>query len=462
MLLLLSLLAQITPASPTIPTAPPEEIVQPQEIRALPGRLNSTLVFNSNSPEVVQSEGILLSTFSPANKRFPKAHLNRPLQGRFDLFTHHIAKAKSATDLKTLYLGILLHNPGKQPVTVDVPQAASYLSRPDAPFVELPAYAENPTGSVYAGPGDRVMNDLLRDKRQPGWPAKLVIPPGQSRMLMNLPIPVRSLTPPLNGRSTLIRVRTSGPVYVASLAKFSPLNSDRSERAPTLEEWQAVLDNGKLAEPRDKAPTPPSVTTKISYGRVAGIAQGTEWRAQLSDAGKRSSLTIPQPGRVISYPLSTVRAGTFGTGQVQSAPILARYPDTAYEAHGNYGIKYNLSLPLYNASNQPQNVAVGIQTALKGDKSEAALRFLNPPASQVFFRGTVRLRYQDDRGLPRTRYIHLVQRRGQQGAALAQFLLPPQGRRLVQVEFLYPPDATPPQVLTIKTLTPSQPVGARN
>lgn len=461
MLLLLSLLAQITPASPAIPTVPPEELVQPQEIRALPGRLNSTLVFNSNSPEVVQSEGILLSTFSPANKRFPKAHLNRLLQGRFDLFTHHIAKAKSPTDLKTLYLGILLHNPGKQPVTVDVPQAASYLSQPDAPFVELPAYAENPTGSVYAGPGDRVMNDLLRDQRQPGWPAKLVIPPGQSRMLMNLPIPVRSLTPPLNGRSTLIRVRTSDPVYVASLAKFAPLNSDQSERAPTLEEWQAVLDNGKLAEPRDKAPTPPSVTTKISYGRVAGIAQGTEWQAQLSDAGNRSSLTIPQPGRVISYPLSTVRAGTFGTGQVQSAPILARYPDTAYEAHGNYGIKYNLSLPLYNASNQPQNVAVGIQTALKGDKSEAALRFLNPPASQVFFRGTVRLRYQDDRGLPRTRYIHLVQRRGQQGAALAQFLLPPQGRRLVQVEFLYPPDATPPQVLTIKTLNPSQPVGAR-
>ncbi len=226
-------LAQTSPAAP----APPQEVLQPQEVRALPGRLNSTLVFNSNSPEVVQTEGILLSTFSPAGKQFPGAHLNKLLQGRFDLFAHHIAKAKPPEDLRTLYLGIILHNPGKKPVTVNVLQAASYLSQPDAPFIELPAYTENPNGSVYAGPGDRVTNDLLRNQRQSGWPAQLVIPPGASRMLMNLPIPVRTLEPPINGRSTLIRVRTSGPVYAASLAKFAP-STAAGERAPTLEEWR--------------------------------------------------------------------------------------------------------------------------------------------------------------------------------------------------------------------------------
>jgi hypothetical protein len=33
--------------------------------------------------------------------------------------------------------------------------------------------------------------------------------------------------------------------------------------------------------------------------------------------------------------------------------------------------------------------------------------------------------------------------------------MPPSDQRLVQVDFLYPPDATPPQVLTVKTLEQS-------
>jgi len=445
-------LAQTSPGVPT----PPQEVLQPQEVRALPGRLNSTLVFNSNSPEVVQTEGILLSTFAPTGKQFPTAHLNKLLQGRFDLFAHHIAKAQPPEDLRTLYLGIILHNPGKKTVTVNVLQAASYLSQPDAPFIELPAHTENPNGSVYAGPGDRVTNDLLRNQRQSGWPAQLVLPPGASRMLMNLPIPVRTLEPPINGRSTLIRVRTSGPVYAASLAKFAP-STAAGERAPTLEEWEALVRNGNLAGPRDKVPTPPSLKGKVVYGRVAGVAQGTEWQAQVADTNNPFNLTVPQPGQAFSYLLSTVRAGTLGTGQVQSAPILARYPDTAYEAHGNYGITYNLSLPLYNASKRTKTVALSLQTALKGDQPASGLRFLQPPASQVFFRGTVRVLYQDDQGSPRTRYLHLVQRRGQQGEPLVSLTLPPGDRRLVQVEFLYPPDSTPPQVLTVRTLGPSAP-----
>lgn len=445
-------LAQTSPAPVPAPT--PQAVSQPQEIRALPGKLDSVLLFNSNSPEVVQTEGILLSTFPPADKQVPTAHLHQPLQGRFNLFAHHIAKAQSPEDLKTLYLGILLDNPSQKPVTVFILQAASYLSQPDAPFVELPPYLENLDGTVYAGPGDRVMNDLLRGLRQPGWPAQLVIPPGQSQMLMNLPIPVQSLDPPINGRSTLIQVRANGPVYAASLAMFARSNPDGSERAPTLEEWQALLQTGSLAGPRDKAPTPLSQTTgKVVYGRVAGVAQGTAWLAQVTDdSTDRLSLNIPQPGQAFSYVLSTVNSGTFGTRQVQSTPMLVRYPDTAYRTHGNYSVKYDLTLPLYNTSDQLRTVTVAVQTPFKGDKPESVLNFTDPPASQVFFRGTVRLNYQDDQGFPRTRYVHLVQRRGQQGEPLVTLNLLPRTSRLVQVEFLYPPDATPPQVLTVKTL----------
>ncbi|WP_439566633.1 DUF3370 family protein, partial [Gloeocapsopsis crepidinum] len=113
----------------------------------------------------------------------------------------------------------------------------------------------------------------------------------------------------------------------------------------------------------------------------------------------------------------------------------------------------NLSLPLYNNTNQPQTISVSLQTPLKEDElTQGGLRFLIPPATQNFFRGTVRLRYSDDRGLPQTKYIHLVQKRGQAGEPLVLLNMPPGDRRLVQVNFLYPPDATPPQVLTIQNM----------
>ncbi|MBD2450900.1 DUF3370 domain-containing protein [Nostoc sp. FACHB-152] len=446
--LLSSLIAQATP-----PTPPPEEIFQEQQVLPLPGKLDSVPTFNSNSPELVLGEGILLSTFPGDGKKVPSAHLNFLFRGRFDIFAHHVAKADPPENLRSLYLGIILHNPTKRPVTVNVLQAASYLSQPDAPFIELPYLVEDPTGKVFAGPGDRVMSDILRGKRQATFPAKIVLAPKQSQMLLNLPIPVQGLTPPLNGRSTLMRLQSSGTVYAASLAMFAKTNSDGSERAPTLEEWQNLLNNGELSTPRDKTPTPLEDTGKPRiYGRVAGVAGGSFWRALIVDNPKTKFLTIPNPGQAVSYALSTLHGGTLGTNQIQSAPMLARYPDTAYRAHGNYAIQYSMKLPLYNNTSTPKTVAVAIQTPIKEDQLvKPGLRFFSTPAKQTFFRGSVRVRYKDDQGMPKTKFVHLVQKRGQPGEPLVVLNMKASDRRLVEVDFLYPPDATPPQVLTVST-----------
>jgi hypothetical protein len=446
--LLLSLLvAQSTPA------APPEEVVQPQQVRPLPGQLDTIPTFNSNSPELVLKEGVLLSTFPPEGKKVPSAHLNFPFRGRFDVFAHHVARAEPPEDLRSLYLGIILHNPTAESVTVNVLQGASYLSQPDAPFIQLPALTPNLLGNVFAGPGDRVMSDILRGRRQDIFPPQIVIPAGESRMLLNQPIPVKGLTPPLNGRSTLVRLRSNGTVYAASLAMFARTNTDGSERAPTLEEWQNLLNNSDVSSPRDKVPTPLEETGKPRiYGRVAGVAKGTQWRAFIVDSPKAKYLSIPQAGQAFSYALSTLHGGTLGTEQIQSAPLLVRYPDTAYRAHGNYAIQYSLKLPLYNNTPNSQTVSISIQTPLKEDKlTQPGLRFFTTLARQVFFRGSVRIRHRDDNGQPVTNFIHLVQRRGQPGEALAVLNMKTGDRRLVEVDFLYPPDATPPQVLTVST-----------
>ncbi|ODH00389.1 hypothetical protein A4S05_00240 [Nostoc sp. KVJ20] len=435
----------------TSPKPAPQEIVQPGEVRPLPGNLDKIPVFNSNSPEWIKTEGILLSTFPPNGKKVPAAHLNFPFQGRFDLFAHHYTHTPK--DLQTLYLGVIVHNPGKKPVTVDVLQAASYLMQ-DAPFVTLSPYIENNDGKTYSGPGARAVSDVLRGVRQADFPAKLIIPPGQSRMLLNHPIPVRNLEKPVNGRSTFMRLRSSDQVYGASLAMFAKKNSDNTDRPPTLAEWQALLNTGNFAGPRDKTPTPLNATSgALIYGRVAGVSSGSQWKAKLVDNPQTKNLTIPQRGKAISYALDTLLSGRLGTQQIQTAKMLVRYPDTAYEAHGNYGVEYKLTLPLSNNTNQNQTVTVTLETPLKEDKlSQGGLRFRKPSLDFPFFRGTVRLRYFNDQGQQKTRYIHLWHRTGQVLEPLVQLVLPPSTQRIVQVDVIYPPDSTPPQVLSVRTL----------
>jgi hypothetical protein len=236
---------------------------------------------------------------------------------------------------------------------------------------------------------------------------------------------------------------------------FAPLTDDGRERVPELKEWVNLLINGQLAGPRDKVPTPPNQpTSRMIYGRVAGVALGSQWATKLTDNPKSEDLTIPQPGRAFSYGISLLPRGTFGTGQVQSAPMVARYPDTAYLANGNYGIQYSLTLPLHNNTRQVQSVAVMLETPLKQDQAKNEAIFLVPPESRIFYRGPVRLRYRNDVGVMQTRYVHLVQQRGQEGDPLVTLNLAPNERRTVEIEFLYPPDATPPQLLTVQTGVP--------
>ncbi|MBE9141722.1 DUF3370 domain-containing protein [Planktothrix mougeotii] len=449
----------LLPRLPFANALPPLEIIADNEVRPLPGKLDEVLMFNSNSPEWIKQEGILLSTFPGGWRGDPEAHLEYRLTGEFEVFAHHFTH--TPPDLKTLYLGLIVHNPDAEPVTVEVLTAASYLLEPDAPFKEKPAISDNTKGEIYSGPGIRAVDDVLREKRQSEFPETLELGPGESQMLMNLPIPVKGLDRPVNGRSTFMRLKVRGQtddsapasIYMASLALFAKMHPDGKERAPTLEEWQQLLDNGTLAQPRDQIPTPPEQTGgQLIYSRVAGVQEGAKWDADIVDEGK-DFLTIPDRGKGISFPISTVRAGTLGTKQVQAAPLIVRYPDTAYESHGNYGVHYDLHLPLLNATDETQRVTITLETPFKEENlSKNGLIFRQPPLNFPFFRGTIRLRYEDEQEKTVIKYLHLWHRRGQIVDPLVKLKLNPQSSRFVRVDFRYPPDATPPQVLTIKTL----------
>ncbi|MFG6096107.1 DUF3370 domain-containing protein [Leptolyngbyaceae cyanobacterium CCMR0082] len=439
---------------PLIAQAPsPPQIVRPQEVRPLPAQLDTLPVFNSNSPELIGEPGILLSTFPPEGMEHPEAHLDFAFEGRFDVFAHHVYRADDPEDLRPMYVALLVHNPGVETVTVNVLAGASYLSQPDAPFITLPsAIRFSPRNPVFAGPGSRVMGDLIQGRRQDLIPSQLVVPPGANALLLNAPIPVAEFDPPINGRSTLIELDSSGPVYLASLSETANVDGNDHETAPTLAQWASIVKNSGLAGPRDRTPTPITDNSgQVIYGRVAGVAQGSSWTATVTDDGA-DVLTIPASNTAISYGLSTLHAGQMGTNQNQSAPMLVRYGDTAYQAHGNYGVEYTLAFPLQNSTDSHQTVTIALETPIKEDTlSTAGLQFFETPPNRTFFRGPVQVRYRDDDNLPRIRNFHLVQLRGQQAEPLTTLTLAPQEKRRVDIILRYPPDATPPQVITIQT-----------
>ncbi|NJR18024.1 MAG: DUF3370 family protein [Calothrix sp. CSU_2_0] len=425
---------------------PPQYIagveVKPQQVKPLPGQLDSIPTFNSNSPELVESDGILLSTFPPQGKTRPKAHLNYPFQGRFDIFSHHIIRAATTARNRTVYQGIIVYNPGNKPVTIEILNGASYLTQ-QAPFIPLPDLQDNSQNRVYSGPGSRTMGDVLRGIRQNIFLEKITVEPGKSQILASLPIPVTA--PSSNGRTVMMRLKSDGVIHIANLAMTANL-------PPSLNEWENLINTGNLAEKRDATPTPLEPPREPTvFGRVAGVSQGTKWESTITDNGNTTKLTIPATGIAISYPLGTVHLVTLATQQIQSAKMLVRYPDTAYFAHSNYGIEYNLSLPLYNPNNQAQTVNILIQTPLKDEGATDRLLFLNPQVEQVFFRSTVKVSYEDDFGKIQIKYLHLAQRRGQKGEALVTLQLPAGATKKVKVDFIYPPDSTPPQVLTVET-----------
>ncbi|BAU11079.1 hypothetical protein LEP3755_15720 [Leptolyngbya sp. NIES-3755] len=444
--------AQSVPTPSASPSPQPREILQPGEVRPLPGQLDRVPLVNSNTPEWIKQSGILLSTFPPQNKATPTAHLNYPLTGAFNLFAHHYTH--DPKDRQTLYIGVLVHNPGTKPVSITIPAAASYRLEPDAPFQSKPPLLDNAKGQVFSGPGIRAVDTVLRGQRTREFPNQVVVQPGQYQLLMNGDIVTKGLTKPVNGRSTLMRLNSTGTIYVATLAMFAPKTSTGVERPPTLPEWQDLLIKGKLATPRDKTPTPPNHSGSLIYGRVAGVQIGSTWRTQLTDPGQ-ANLSIPKAGQSIAYALSTLRGGRLGTGQSQAAPLLVRYPDTAYESHGNYATYYDLGLPLTNSTTQTQTVTIKLSSPIKQDQlTSGILRFRQPPQDFPFFRGTVRLRYRDERQQQQTRYLHLWHRIGQVVDPLLKLELKPKETRSIQVDFYYPPDSTPPQVLSVTTEPP--------
>lgn len=430
-------------------------VLKETEVRPLPGSLDKIPMFNSNSPEVVKTSGVLLSLLAKDGKKNKDVHLEYPLKGKFRVFTHHINNRIKQEEDRVLYLGLIAYNPDTKDATVRVLKAASYLSQPDAPFKKLPPLTENPDGLVYAGPGDRITNDYLRGDSQIGWPSKITIPAKGYAIIYALPVPIRGLLSQANGRSTLLELSASREIYLCEVADFIKPVPNQSMEPPSLERFVEIAETHELSLERDKTPSVPNAKGPLIYGRVAGLQMGCKWTGTATDGEEYiSRLTIPEVDKSLAFPLCSLDRGTFATGQIQSANLVVRYPDTAYAAHGNYAVEYRMQFPLYNPAATPVKVSFSLDTPVKTDQVKDNLTYFEPAAKNTFFRGTVLVQYLSDKGEKTKKYVHLVETRGTKSEEIFSIVMKPKGRRTVKFSMFYPPDATPPQVITFSSKAP--------
>jgi hypothetical protein len=413
-----------------------------QQLRSLPGQLDELLLLNDNNPELITGEGVLLSTF-PANQG-----LNVALDGRFDLFSHHVYAGKPEELASTLWLAVLAQPLGREPVTLELISGSTSLSQGTkpgqtaAPFLPLPSLMAETTTPIASGPGSRVAGDLLRGEQAPELPKQIKIDPGHASALLVLPIPVAGLDPLLNGRNLQLRLKSSAPVYLATVAAYG-----NNDSPPSDQRWRSLLSSGTRS-PKEHQPTPRGSKGRMIYSRVSGIQIGSTWTGSLSDPGSNTLNINEAP---ISWPISSLERGDLGTNQVQTAELKRFDKGTAWAAHGNYGVEYDLTLPLRNPERSSRTVAIALESPDKRGSSNGKLQFKRGNSGPVMFRGPIEVTGLDGakgRAMGRRRF-HLVLRRGQEGPQLGTVSLAPGESRRVRVRLVYPADATPPQVLTV-------------
>lgn len=436
-------LAGCTPSPGQVSPLPEAEKRQQIHTFPLPGGLDTEPMLNSNRPERLESQGVILSTL-PAPAALPQADrpghfLDQGLQGNFTVFAHHVVRT-AVGDSRQFQLGLLAHNRSDQPLTLKRLRGQAFITRPDAPFIDLPLVQPNPDSKVFAGPGDRLSGAVLQPSGSlPAQSWQLAA--GETQLLMHWQVPTNPLwfIQQDNGLSARFEFESSAEVRLSWVALLQ-------NAAPRLSDYQALLDSGQSAGPAETEATlydpqtPPSGGA-FRYGRVAGLQAGSRWQGEIQLSSEQQQ--VLSQGQAVGWPVSALYLKRFETGQNQSAPLLARVPGSALEAHGNYAVLYQLRLKLENPSASPQTytLAWGHPLSYKGGQAD----FVVNPRARTTFRGSLKISGADQQKIQ-----HLVLKEGSLTPPLWEQPLKPQASAQLTLEWMYPPDCTPPQLLILK------------
>ena len=155
------------------------------------------------------------------------------------------------------------------------------------------------------------------------------------------------------------------------------------------------------------------------FSRVAGVALGDAYRAEIDHDLSQGSLHVP---------LTSTRRHHFGTRDIQVNPLTTRMVDSALNNVGTYGVRYDVTL---NLSGAGQHQLVLSHPVVSGKKTFTA------------FRGSLQI-VQDQT----LQEVHVGMRSGE-SLALADLNLAAGSRKAIKVSLVYPADATPGHLLSV-------------
>jgi hypothetical protein len=321
-----------------------------RELRPLePARISwgNRRQLNDNHPEILSrytpERAITSSTMPPQGTAHPGAHQNQAINGEGSIFSSHQNRTG-----RELHQNLLLHNPTDKPVRVQVSALASTTTR-EAPYRDTTtkptaatATRPDPSGTLGNGPGDRTADLVLRGHRE--GPASITIPPHGTAVLHSASHPkgVELVTQ--------AQFKTDGPVNAAVAYSTTPLANDKTGHSAKAAEILRTSDLVARDPKHDKIPSPPG-DGRFIYGRVAGMVEGSNGTATLTNDNGNKRFITDRPGtQEFAFLTKTTRNVD---GYDSAGRMLSRYPDSAYKNHGNYGADLTVSLPLHNPANAP-------------------------------------------------------------------------------------------------------------
>ena len=234
-----------------------------------------------------------------------------------------------------------------------------------------------------------------------------MIPPAGQRIVVRTVLPARGIA---NG---LLRGRSNGPFTMAVVA---------AEQSAQDSDLVAILQSGRLAPGRIYLNRISDIQLGRVFSRVAGVALGDAYKAQISHDLKQGPLHIP---------LTSTKRHHFGTSDVQVNPLTTRMVDSALNNVGTYGVRYDVMMKLSGAG--PHQLVLS-HPVVSGKKTFTA------------FRGSLQI-VQDQT----LQEVHVGMRSGE-SLALTELNLAPGTLKAVKVSLVYPADSTPGHLLSVVPL----------
>jgi hypothetical protein len=455
----------------TLPQIPEEQDLTPPQtdteavatrersarLLVLPGMLNKMPVFYSNRPELLKTPGeILNSTDLP--------EMNS-LTGSFSIFAHHVVET-APFDFSGFRLGLLVRPASSQATekekAVSLTLHNAFISRtqPDAPFITTaPLLTQTKMSKIVSGPGDAMAwarlntQDLYPENSLATKSLPATFTFDREILVADIEVPTFPLGLGIigerNGLSAWLDVSSTAPVSLRWVAIKT------TKPSAGLADYQdaAKIPAGPSELPAtvyDPQGAPPSGVFR--FGRVAGVVQGADWNGVY----RLSSEDIDnlKEGLLLAWPVASTYLKAWG-GQNQSAPLLARQADSAVQSHGNYGVAYHMAYTLAN----PDDAALELQwrwtQPTSVSKNVNAKNILSyDPKTQIVFRGSIRVEthcQEDGKDHdPKIQFYHLQVKQGHWHAPFYAHSLPPKSECRLLLDWVYPPDAIPPQMLSVE------------